>query len=411
MMNRRQFLGGAAAVGVCGTGWAAGAAQRMEPWRAGTLEIHHISTGRGNSVLVIGPDGTSMMIDAGAVNGAPEPMGPARPDGSRRTGEWIGRYALRQLKATPRQELDYFVLSHFHGDHMGDVGAGSPASRTGAYRLTGVTDVAEVLPVRRLIDRGYPDYAYPAPSTYEGTLNYMRFARYAAQHGTRVERLEVGSARQIALQHEAARYPGFAVQNLAANGVVWTGKGTETVKLFPELGGLKPAEMPTENACSIALRVSLGAFRYYIGGDLTCDTRFGSQPWMDVETPVARAAGPVSVSALDHHGYFDGTCPAFVRSMQPRVYVLQSWHASHPALSVLDEIYSPVLEAGAKDVLATGLVQAAELADARLSDKMLSQRGHVVVRVAPGGGEYEVFAVDDSREDGDVVGRWGPFRS
>ena len=89
-------------------------------------------------------------------------------------------------------------------------------------------------------------------------------------------------------------------------------------------------------------------------------------------------AGPVSVAALDHHGYYDGTGPEFVRAMRARVYVVQTWHASHPAMSVLEELYSPVLSPGPHDVFATGLVPAAHLVEARLSDKMLSQHGHVV---------------------------------
>jgi Metallo-beta-lactamase superfamily len=385
--------------------------QPIEPWRQGFLDIHHISTGRGNSTLAICPDGTSIMIDAGAVSSAADALGPARPDDSRRPGEWIGRYALRQLKTAPRQELDYFVLTHFHGDHMGDLTPASPLAASGSYRLTGVTDVAEIIPIRCLIDRGFPNYSYPAATTYEATQNYIKFASYATQHGTRVEQLKVGSTSQIVPQHSPAGEPAFEVRNLAANGEVWTGHADETRRLFPDLSTLKPAELPTENACSIALRLSSGPFRYYTGGDLTCDTRFGSQPWMDVETPAAHAVGPVNIATLDHHGYFDGTCPAFVRAMQSRIYILQSWHASHPALSVLDELYSPVLEAGPHDVFATGLVHAASLADARLSDRMLSQQGHVVVRVSPGGKQYEVLVLDDTNEDRNVLKRFGPYSS
>jgi hypothetical protein len=383
----------------------------MSPWSAGFLDIHHINTGRGNSVFAICPDGTSLLIDAGAAGGSTEAMGPARPNDSRRPGEWIGRYALSHLKTTPRQELDYLVLTHLHGDHMGDVSPASPRARAGEYRLTGVTDVAEMLPVRRLIDRNFPDYSYPAPQTMEGALNYIKFAKFAAAHGTRVERIEVGSHSQITLQHDAAQYPSFRVQNLAANGRVWTGHGEEAVETFPDLKTLKPAEFPTENACSLALKISFGAFSYYIGCDLTADTRFGSVPWMDIESAVARVAGPTSVSALDHHGYFDGTGRECVRDMRSRVYVLQSWHASHPALSVLDELYSPLLAPGPHDVFATGLVEAAHLADARLSDKMLSQHGHVVIRVASDGSRFEVFVLDDTQEDGAVVSRWGPYLS
>ena len=336
-------------------------------------------------------------------------MGPARPDGSHRPGEWIGRYALDHLRTAPRQELDYLVLTHFHGDHMGDVSADSPVARAGGYRLTGVMDVAELLPVRTLIDRGYPHYDYPAPQTLESARNYIDFVRSREPRGLPVQRLQVGSAGQIVPQHDVAGLEKVEVRNLAANGEVWTGHGEETKQLFPALKTLDRKQYPPENPCSIALRLSYGEFRYYIGGDLTCDTLFDTAPWLDVETPVARVAGPVSVAALDHHGYFDGTGPEFVRAMRARMYVLQSWHASHPALSVLDRLYSPLLYPGPRDVLATGLVPAAGLADGRFSDRMLSREGHVVVRVSPGGRQYEVIVLDDSREGGGVKARFGPF--
>jgi len=416
-ISRRRFAGGAAAsfllaaAGKLRALAPAAEGSTFEPWREGFLDIHHISTGRGNSVLAICPDGTSIMVDAGAVKGSTEAMGPARPDASRRPGEWIGRYALHHLRTAPKQELDYFVLTHFHGDHMGDVTADSPASAKGDYRLTGVTDVAELLPIRRLIDRGYPSYDYPAVSNYDATLNYIRFVHAIEKHGTKVERLKVGSAKQIALQHAAAGYESLAIRNLAANGEVWTGKGDATRELFPPISSLQPKDYPPENACSLALKMSYGAFNYYIGGDLTCDTLFGTAPWLDVESAVAEAAGPVNVSALDHHGYYDGTGVAFVKAMRSRIYILQSWHASHPALSTLDRLYSPLLYKGDRDVLATGLVEAAELADARLSDRMLSKQGHVVVRVEPGGKQYEVIVLDDSSEDGGVKARFGPYLS
>ncbi len=412
-MNRRLFLRSSAAMLPIAT-WLRMFGQPphqapMEPWRRGYLDIHHISTGRGNSVLAILPDGTSLLVDAGAVKGGDPAQGPARPDGSRRPGEWIGRYALHHLRCTPRQELDYLVLTHFHGDHMGDILPDSPVSRAGGYRLTGVTDVAELLPMRTLIDRGYPSYDYPASLTLDNQRNYIDFVRSRERRGMKVERLRVGSASQIVAQHDTAGLEKMEVRNLAANGEVWTGAGDETTQLFPALSTLDPKDYPRENPCSIALRLSYGSFRYYIGGDLTCDTDFGTKPWMDVETQVAHAAGPVNVAALDHHGYFDGTGPEFVRAMRARIYVVQSWHASHPALSVLDRLYSPILYPGPRDVFATGLVQAASLADGRYSDRMLSQQGHIVVRVSPGGARYEVIVLDDDREDAAVKARFGPF--
>jgi len=382
---------------------------RFDPWQRGFLDIHHISTGRGNSVLIICPDGTSILIDAGAVKGPAEAMVPPKPNASRRPGEWIGRYALHHLSTTPRRELDYAILTHFHGDHIGDVTPDSPAAPVGDYRLTGVSDVAQLLNIRNLIDRGYPNYDYPLPSVDDGVKNYIQFVRAAEKSGTKIEKFSAGSSRQIALQHSPGDFPNFSVRNLAANGEVWKGSGEETQRLFPPLSTLKPEEYPTENSCSIALRCDYGNFRYYIGGDLTCDTRFGAAPWLDVETPVAKAAGPVNVSALNHHGYFDATGPDFVRAMRSRIYVVQAWHASHPALSVLDRLYSPILYQGDRDVLATGLTDAASLADARISDKMLSQHGHVIVCVSPQGRQYQIFVLDDTKEHGAIKATFGPF--
>jgi beta-lactamase superfamily II metal-dependent hydrolase len=378
----------------------------FEPWRAGFLDIHHVSTGRGNSTLLICPDGKSIMIDAGAVKSASEGMDAARPNGSRRPGEWIGRYALHHMRTAPRQELDYFVLTHFHGDHMGDLFPDSPRSRYGDYRLTGVTDVAELIPIHCLIDRGFPAYDYPAPANYDATLNYIQFAHWLEKRGFTVQKLVVGSSRQI-----VSATPNMLVRNLAANGEVWTGHRDEKRAVFPPIATLKPESLPPENTCSIALRVNYGAFTYYTGGDLTSDTNFGTTTWQDIETAVAQVAGPVNVATLDHHGYFDATGPEFVRLMRPRVVIVQTWHASHPALSVLNAVYSKTLYSGDRDVFATGLVPAAGLADARFSDRMLSQHGHVVVRVPPGGAQYEVIVLDDSVEDGKVKARFGPYRS
>jgi beta-lactamase superfamily II metal-dependent hydrolase len=390
---------------------SAAESSRFEPWQRGLLDIHHISTGRGNSVLIICPDGTSILIDAGAVKGAADAMVPPRPNSNRRPGEWIGRYARHHLQTAPRQELDYAVLTHFHGDHIGDVTPDSPAGPSSNYRLTGISDVAELIRIGKIIDRGFPNYNYPAASTDDGVTNYIRFIRSIEKRGTKFEKFSVGSRRQIALQHSPNDYPNFAVRNLAANGEVWTGQDERTQQLFPSLSTLKPEEYPTENSCSIAMRFDYGVFRYYTGGDLTCDTRFGTTPWLDVETPVAKVAGPVNVSALNHHGYFDSTGPDFVRQMRSRIYVVQAWHASHPALSVLDRLYSPLLYQGERDVLATALTQAASLGDARFSDRMLSRQGHVVVRVSEQGRQYSVIVLDDSKEEGEVKAGFGPYKT
>lgn len=62
------------------------AGSRLAPWQPGWLDIHHIATGRGNATFVMLPDGTSMLIDAGASNNGLDTSVAPRPDASRRAG-------------------------------------------------------------------------------------------------------------------------------------------------------------------------------------------------------------------------------------------------------------------------------------------------------------------------------------
>lgn len=48
----------------CQTGGEVGAL--LPDWMPGMLDIHQIATGRGNAALFILPDGTTMLLDAGA---------------------------------------------------------------------------------------------------------------------------------------------------------------------------------------------------------------------------------------------------------------------------------------------------------------------------------------------------------
>ena len=77
----------------------------LPPWTPGTLDIHHLATGQGNSTFFVLPDGTTMLVDAGAATPvARAPIAPPVPDASRSAGEWIARYvtAWRRPVAIPR---------------------------------------------------------------------------------------------------------------------------------------------------------------------------------------------------------------------------------------------------------------------------------------------------------------------
>ncbi len=422
MPGRRNFLKTAA--GTLAAAWLSpnveGLAEPAETgsggatlpaWEPGVLEIHQIDTGRGNAALILGPDDTSLLMDAGEAHSSEAAMSPARPNASRRAGEWIARYVSRQLERTGRSGLDVMLLSHLHADHVGEVVASSPQSTKGNYRLTGAADVAEVMEVREVIDRGWPDYDHPAQQHDPSALNYIALTKSLRAGGAKIQKAKAGSANQLALRHDAARYPQFKARVLSVNGDVWTGEGENAKAHFPSVDGLAGMALPTENMCCVSLKIEYGAFRFYSGGDLTGDTDYDRYPWHDIETPVAEVAGPVSVAVANHHGYFDACGPAMVRALRPRVWVLPTWHASHPGLNVLANLFSTELYTGERDVFAVNMAGASMLANDRFAGKLASTDGHVVVRVPAGGASFTVHVVNAGDEAGTVLKTFGPYAS
>ena len=398
-LDRRHFVLGMLAAPLALTVSAAPAqGARLPAWTPGCLDIHHIATGRGSATLVIMPDGTSMLIDAGATSNGLDVSAAPKPDATRRPGQWVARYAQRHLQATGRQQLDYLLVTHLHPDHTGDVGEASPPSAQGPYRLSGVTDVAELLPVGLLVDRGYPSYDFPVKPGGRYAENYFALVQTRVQRGLGVARIRAGSASQLAPRTGAAPIAPFSIRTVAASGDVWTGSGAGTRSLFPPLDTLARADYPDENVCSIALKISLGKFAYFTGGDLTSYTYDGDQPWRDVLGAAARVAGPVNVATADHHGMFDGLSADVVRSLRPRAWVIPSWHLAHPDMLQMERMLSQRLYPGPRDIYATSLMAANHLANGRLTRQLRRRDGHVVVRVAPDGASYTVYTTDNGDE-------------
>lgn len=210
------------------------------------------------------------------------------------------------------------------------------------------------------------------------------------------------------MRKEPKKFGNFHVQNLAANGDVWTGFGTETRSQFPDLATLKPEEYPTENMCSAALRVSYGKFDYYTGGDLPNFDNYGAAPWRDIETPVAKVAGPVEVAVVNHHGYADAVGPGFVRALRPKQFIIEAWDSAHPVVNTLANMQSKLLYSNDRQIFETAMKPENVIANKEIR-KMTSTNGHVVVRVAPGGDTYEIFVTTNADESDKVVASYGPY--
>jgi beta-lactamase superfamily II metal-dependent hydrolase len=71
---------------------------------SGLLEIHHINVMQGDCTLIIGPDGTTFLIDAG------------------NTGKGTGQvvpYLENEVGLLPADGIDYMLATHNHADHLG----------------------------------------------------------------------------------------------------------------------------------------------------------------------------------------------------------------------------------------------------------------------------------------------------
>ncbi len=383
----------------------------LPPWTPGTLDIHQISTGRGNSALFIFPDGTTMLVDAGAQAGTNPRFVAPRPDDSRTPGEWIVRYLLQMLKADPPARLDYVLLTHFHSDHMGQYSETAKLSKSGQYKLTGITEVGESLSIGKLMDRGWPDYQYPAPLEDPMIKNYREFAKWQTeQNGMRIERFQPGRNDQITLLRNPKTYPNFEVRNIMANGEIWTGVGSTTRRHFPDLKDVPPGDRPTENMCSAGLRLSYGKFDYYTGGDIPGIPFEGFPQWHDIETPVAQAVGPVEAALMNHHGYIDSENAFFIGALRPRVWILNVWESAHPTARVYNRLQSTRIYPGPRDIFATNMHDANRLVVVGL-DRLTSSHGHIVIRVAPGGETFKVIILDDNSESYKVTSIHGPYQA
>jgi beta-lactamase superfamily II metal-dependent hydrolase len=412
MMNRRRFLELAASAGLAASlrGYGESPAATLEPWTPGTLDIHHLAYGRGNSTFVLGPDGTAILIDAGTTQDSLAVSCAQKPNANLRPGEWIASYILRQMKPAGGKELDFALITHIHPDHLGDLGPDNPLSPNGRFRLTGISDVDALVPITTLIDRGFPNYAYPLRPQASFALNYLEYVRSRTSLRKPTEQIKVGSARQIRLVHQPSSNTSFTVRNLAANGEVWTGVGERTRKCFPDLNRLRNEDYPTENMCSIAIRLGYGKFSYFTGGDLTSDSEELGESWRDIETPVARAAGSVEVAVADHHAYFDAVGPNFVRALRPKVFIIPSWYIAHPSVLPLRRMLSQQLYAADRDVFATCVMEANQMVNNQFIPKLRSLEGNVIVRVAPGGDDFRIIVTDNADESDRIKLTTGPYR-
>lgn len=377
----------------------------LNPWQEGYLDIHHINTGSGNATFFILPDGTTMVFDAGNLDKhkfekkySPLKATSPQPNDSFSAAQWIALYIKKMMPKDKNPVIDYALLSHFHEDHYGSMVA-----------------LGKQILIHKMIDRNYPDYNFPLDLKQYSAKDsiFQNYLSFIATSKIPTESLIVGSNSQINLKNSTQKYPDFKIQNVKCNATIWTGKEEETFEYF------KGEEMTTfykgkynENPLSLALKISYGNFDYFTGGDNTGLQGFGLPYWFDVETPIAKAVGKVEVTTLNHHGNRDASNEFFVKTLDPKVVIQQSWCSDHPGQEVYQRlIYKDENEEG-RDIFATNMHDETLVTYGPwFRDNYKSMHGHIVLRVYPKGEKYEVFILNDASSDLSVKEKFGPYYS
>jgi hypothetical protein len=170
-----------------------------------------------------------------------------------------------------------------------------------------------------------------------------------------------------------------------------------------------PEGYPEENACSAAIRISYGKFDYFNGGDLIRTHTPGT--WKHIEMPVGMATGPVDVCEVNHHAK-DAMSAEFVRAVAPRVFVIQGFALSHPDAIALKAMVAKNIYPGERDIFTSHLFDVNKtVLGPSLVRQLKSTQGHTVVRVQPGGDQYEVFVLDDTSENFTIKSIHGKYES
>lgn len=387
-------------------------------WTEGYLDIHHINSGSGNSTFMVFPDGTALLFDAGDISrskSTSNPLKASSPTGSDTVSAatFIVNYIKHVLPGI--EQLDFLIVSHFHDDHYGHINSLSKPSKKGPYKLSGVTEIHELLPVRKVVDRGFPHYTYPvnvAENHFdkETFLNYLSFVKFHnKQKSIMFDSLHVGETTQFTMRKKTESKDNFTVRNIKSNGSIWTGKGTEIKRIIPNT---IPVNFYNENPLSIGLKVSYGNFDYFTGGDMTGLKGFGLPVWFDTETPTALAIGEVEALSLNHHGVRDATNEFFLSVLKPKVIVQQSWSSNHPGEEVLHRIIQPIDDSKPPSIFATYTHPETIVTYGKwLLENYKSIRGHVLIRVSAMNDNYWVYIIDDEKEVLSIKNIYGPYLS
>lgn len=375
--------------------------EHLPQWSEGYLDIHTISSGRGECLLIVMPDGTSMVVDAGELpynkkgtKKIPHGMVLPRPNNETRP---VSVYADYIRHFMPQKDsIDYFQLSHFHIDHMGQALKSSTVNEEGGYVMTGAMALYHLIPFREVCDRAYPDYDVHAAKAMSNKelYSYRKFLDYHIQKsGLKVVNFELGATNQFAMRNNAAAYPNFKIENICSNGMVWN-------KSKDSITNVYEGHTMAENAASCGFVIRYGKFDFLTAGDIG--------DYHDLEYEVAQAVGRVEAVKAHHHLSPHSMNDKCMDVLQPRVMSVTSF--SNREIQPDQKKIESITQNGCK-IYCTSVGEIMLDMYPDIYSACRATSGHIVFRVEPDGKRFWVYVLDDFDSEYRIKRVDGPFKA
>ena len=239
--------------------------------KAGNLDIYFLDMSGGASTLIVTPSGESVLIDTGSLE-------PKDRDAGR---------IYRATQAAGLKQIDHLVTTHFHSDHFG-----------------GLLALSKMIPIKAFYDKGA---LAPAEDKDQTERLYPLY-----REATRGRVAEIKPGDDMPLRSDpAGRIPFVRLHCVAAEKKVEGFDGDVDGRIAgfdirqPDSG---------DNARSIALVLTYGKFRCFMGGDITWNMEHHlAQP--------KNIIGKVDLYQVTHHGMDLSNNPLLMRALSPTVCV------------------------------------------------------------------------------------------
>lgn len=237
--------------------------------KAAPLRMFFVDVEGGQATLLVGPTGQSLLIDAGWPG-------------------FDGRDAARIVsaaKAAGISRIDFLLVTHYHGDHVG-----------------GVPQLAQQMEIGTYLDHG--------PNREDSDDTRANYAAY--------EKVGKGAKHLLVKPGDRVPVDGLDITVVSSDGEHITeplpGAGEPNLLCASEPA---PPDDATENARSVGVMITFGKLRLLDLGDL-------SKKYELALACPKNLLGTVDLFVVTHHGAAQSNARALVHAVRPRVAIMDN---------------------------------------------------------------------------------------